>query len=63
MTTITSTAPTNITANDWPNIIDGRDIVGGGKEVLRASPAHDVRVATYHNATEAVVDAAVSAAL
>ncbi len=62
MTTITSTAPTNITANNWPNIIDGRDIVGGGKEVLRASPAHDVRVATYHNATEAEVDAAVRAA-
>jgi len=62
MTTITSTAPTNITANNWPNIIDGRDIVGGGTEVLRASPAHDVRVATYHNATEAEVDAAVTAA-
>ena len=47
MTTITSTAPTTITANIWPNIIDGRDIVGGGEEVLRDSPAHEVRVASY----------------
>ena len=62
MTTITSTAPTTITANNWPNIIDGRDIVGGGEEVLRDSPAHDIRVASYHNATEAEVDAAVTAA-
>jgi betaine-aldehyde dehydrogenase len=62
MTMITSTAPTNITANNWPNIIDGRDIVGGGEEVLRDSPAHDERVASYHSATEAEVDAAVAAA-
>ncbi|HXD26695.1 MAG TPA: aldehyde dehydrogenase family protein, partial [Propionibacteriaceae bacterium] len=62
MTTITSTAPTNITANNWPNIIDGRDIVGGGEEMLRDSPAHDIRVASYYNATEAEVDAAVTAA-
>ena len=62
MTTITSTAPTTITANNWPNIIDGRDTVGGGEEVLRDSPAHDVRVASYHSASEAEVDAAVMAA-
>ena len=35
MTTITSTAPTTITANIWPNIIDGRDVGGGGEEMLR----------------------------
>src|SRR6476660_970629 len=62
MTPITSKAPTTITANSWPNIIDGRDIVGGGEEVLRDSPAHDIRVASYYNATEAEVDAAVTAA-
>ena len=59
---ITSTAPTAITANNWPNIIDSRNIVGGGEEVLRDSPAHDVRVASYHSASEADVDAAVTAA-
>ena len=62
MTTITSTAPATITANTWPNIIDGRDVAGAGKEVLRDSPAHDVRVASYHSASEADVDAAVMAA-
>ena len=62
MTTITSNAPTTTTANNWPNIIDGRDIVGGGEEVLRDSPAHEVRVASYRSASEAEVDAAVTAA-
>ncbi len=62
MTTITSTAPTTITASIWPNIIDGREIGGGGEEVLRDSPAHDIRVASYHSASEADVDAAVTAA-
>ena len=62
MTTITSTAPTTITASIWPNIIDGREIGGGGEEVLRDSPAHDIRVASYHSANEADVDAAVTAA-
>ena len=51
MTTITSTAPTTITASIWPNIIDGREIGGGGEEVLRDSPAHDIRVASYHSAS------------
>ena len=62
MTTITSTAPTTIPANTWPNIIDGREVGGGGAEVLRESPAHDMRVASYHSASEADVDAAVTAA-
>jgi betaine-aldehyde dehydrogenase len=62
MTTITSTAPTTITANIWPNIIDGREVGGGGEEALRDSPAHDIRVASYHSAGEADVDAAVKAA-
>jgi betaine-aldehyde dehydrogenase len=62
MTTIISTAPPAINANIWPNIIDGREVVGGGSEVLRDSPAHDVRVASYRNASEADVDAAVKAA-
>ena len=62
MTTITSTAPTTITANIWPNIIDGREVGGGGEEVLRDSPAHDIRVASYRSASEADVDAAVTAA-
>ena len=62
MTVITSSAPTTITANIWPNIIDGRDVFGGGQEVLRDSPAHDIRVASYHSASEADVDAAVTAA-
>ena len=60
MTTITSTAPPSISANIWPNIIDGREVGGGGEEVLRDSPAHDVRVASYHSASEADVDAAVT---
>jgi hypothetical protein len=60
MTTITSTAPPTITANIWPNIVAGREISGGGVEVLRDSPAHDVRVAGYHSASEADVDAAVT---
>ena len=62
MTTITSTDPTTIAAHIWPNIIDGRETGGAGEEVLRDSPAHDVRVASYHNASEADVDAAVTAA-
>jgi betaine-aldehyde dehydrogenase len=62
MTTITSTDPTTITANTWPNIIDGREVVGEGAEILRDSPAHDVRVASYHSASEADVNAAVTAA-
>ena len=62
MTTITSTAPAAITANIWPNIIDGREVGGGGDEVLRDSPAHDIRVASYRSASEADVDAAVNAA-
>jgi betaine-aldehyde dehydrogenase len=62
MTTITSTDPTTIAAHIWPNLIDGREVRGGGEEVLRDSPAHDVRVASYHSASEADVDAAVSAA-
>ena len=44
MTTITSTAPPAFTANMWPNIIDGREVGGGGSEVARDSPAHDIRV-------------------
>src|SRR5215203_6745841 len=62
MTTVTSTDPTMITANIWPNIIDGQEIGGAGEEILRDSPAHDVRVASYRSATEADVDAAVTAA-
>ena len=62
MTTITSAAPTDTTANIWPNIIDGREVGGGGEQVLRDSPAHDVRVASYRSASEADVDAAVTAA-
>src|SRR5215203_1310479 len=62
MTTIASTAPPTITANIWPNLINGREVPGGGAEVLRESPAHDIRVASYHSASEAEVDAAVTAA-
>ena len=62
MTMITSSAPTTVTANMWPNIIDGRDVFGAGQEVLRNSPAHDIQVASYHSASEADVDAAVTAA-
>jgi betaine-aldehyde dehydrogenase len=62
MTTITSSDPTTIAAHIWPNLIDGREIGGGGEEVLRDSPAHDVRVASYHSASETDVDAAVTAA-
>src|SRR4029450_6505342 len=62
MTMITSSAPTTLTANIWPNIIDGRDVFGGGQEVLRDSPAHDIRVASSHSASEADVDAAVTSA-
>jgi betaine-aldehyde dehydrogenase len=61
MTTITSSAPT-MSANVWPNIIDGREVGGEGEEVLRDSPAHDVHVASYHSASESDVDAAVQAA-
>ena len=59
---ITSTEPATITARVWPLIIDGREVAGGGAETVRDSPAHDVAVASYHNATEADVDAAVAAA-
>src|SRR5829696_2804337 len=62
MTTITSAAPPTSTSNIWPNIISGREVGGGGDEVLRDSPAHDVRVASYHSASEADVDTAVAAA-
>jgi betaine-aldehyde dehydrogenase len=62
MTTITRTAPPTITANIWPNIVAGREISGGGVEVLRDSPAHDVRVASYRSASESDVDGAVAAA-
>jgi betaine-aldehyde dehydrogenase len=62
MTTITSTDPTTIAARIWPNLIDGQEIGGEGEEVLRNSPAHDVRVASYHSASETDVDAAVTAA-
>jgi acyl-CoA reductase-like NAD-dependent aldehyde dehydrogenase len=61
MITITSNPPT-VDANVWPNIIDGREVGGDGAEVLRDSPAHDVRVASYRSAGEAEVDAAVQAA-
>src|SRR5215211_130572 len=61
MTTITSIAPPTMTANVWPNIIDGHDVAGRGKEVLRDSPAHDIRVASYYSASEPDVDAAVQA--
>jgi betaine-aldehyde dehydrogenase len=62
MTITTSTDPTTISSNTWPNIIDGHEVGGAGDEVLRDSPAHDVRVASYHSASEADVDAAVIAA-
>src|SRR5918995_3999245 len=62
MTTGTSTDPTTITAHIWPNIIGGQEVGGAGEEILRDSPAHDVRVASYRSATEADVDAAVTAA-
>ena len=62
MTTIPSSDPTSIAAQVWPNLIDGREVGGGGDEVFRDSPAHDVRVASYHSASEADVDAAVTAA-
>ena len=60
--TITSPARETITAHAWPLIIDGREVGGGGAEILRDSPAHDVTVASYHAASEADVDAAVAAA-
>jgi betaine-aldehyde dehydrogenase len=62
MTTITSTQPTIATARTWPNIIDGREVTGAGEEIRRDSPAHDIPVARYHSASEADVDAAVTAA-
>ena len=63
MTTITPVSDrSQISANLWPNIIDGVEADGGGVEVPRVSPAHDVRVASYRSATEADVDAAVGAA-
>src|SRR5215218_9989096 len=62
MTTIISTAPPTTTTNVWPNIIDGREVGGGGDEIFRDSPAHDIRVASYHSASESDVDAAVEAA-
>ena len=62
MTTITSTQPTIATARTWPNIIDGREVAGAGEEIRRDSPAHDILVARYHSASEADVDAAVTAA-
>jgi betaine-aldehyde dehydrogenase len=63
MTTITPLSDrSNISANLWPNVIDGAEVDGGGAEVPRVSPAHDVRVASYHSADEADVDAAVEAA-
>jgi len=62
MTITTSTDPTTISSNTWPNIIDGHEVSGAGDEVLRDSPAHDVRVASYHSASETDVDAAVIAA-
>jgi acyl-CoA reductase-like NAD-dependent aldehyde dehydrogenase len=61
MTTITSTPPA-IGTRTWPNIIDGREVTGAGSEILRDSPAHDIPVASYHSASEADVDAAVTAA-
>jgi betaine-aldehyde dehydrogenase len=62
MTMITSTVPPTMAANVWPNIIDGHEVGGGGEEVLRDSPAHDIRIASYHSASESDVDAAVAAA-
>jgi betaine-aldehyde dehydrogenase len=59
MTTIAQPATE---ARNWPNIIDGREVIGSGPEVLRESPAHDVLVARYHSAGEDDVDAAVMAA-
>jgi betaine-aldehyde dehydrogenase len=61
MTTITSTPPA-IGTRTWLTIIDGREVTGGGAEVRRDSPAHDIPVARYHSASEADVDAAVIAA-
>jgi acyl-CoA reductase-like NAD-dependent aldehyde dehydrogenase len=61
MTTITSSAPPHLNARVWPNLIDGQEVGGGGAEVLRNSPAHDIQVASYHSASEADVDTAVAA--
>ena len=63
MTTITPFLDrSQLSAHAWPNVIDGVEADGGGEETLRDSPAHDIRVASYRNASEADVDAAVSAA-
>ena len=51
--------PATLSANLWPNIIDGAEVDGGGAETPRESPAHDVRVAVYHSAGEADVIGAV----
>jgi hypothetical protein len=45
MTMIISTPPAIGTARIWPNIIDGREVTGGGEEIRRESPAHDILVA------------------
>ncbi len=62
MTSTVSPDATSITAQVWPTIIDGREVTGSGRETRRDSPAHDETVATYHNAGERDVDAAVTAA-
>ena len=63
MTTITPFLDrSQLSAHVWPNVIDGVEADGGGEETLRDSPAHDIRVASYRNASEADVDAAVTAA-
>ena len=64
MTTITSTpAPTTITGEHVAQHHRRRARSdGGGEEMLRDSPAHDIRVASYRSASEADVDAAVTAA-
>ncbi len=63
MTTITPLLDrSQHSAHVWPNVIDGVEADGGGEETLRDSPAHDIRVASYRNASEADVDAAVTAA-
>ena len=63
MTTITPFLDrSQLSAHAWPNVIDGVEADGGGEETLRDSPAHDIRVASYRNASEADVDAAVTAA-
>jgi betaine-aldehyde dehydrogenase len=62
MTTIIANDTRAITPQVWPNIIDGREVPGGGKETLRQSPAHDLQVASYRDANESDVDSAVAAA-